>query len=229
MTIYKAIQGIVLSAVLLLSGCAPSGISTATVQAVIDGDTVVLSNGDHVRLIGIDSPEKGAAYYEEARNCVIQLLEGKKVTLEKDTTDKDRYDRLLRYIWIDGRLINAEIVTGGFAIAYRYPPDIKYATTFDQCEQMAKSNGNGIWKDYVSPTPLPPMTTVYPAVTPPPDSPKFTAPVSTRLYVGSKNSDKYHRPSCEWAKKISPANEVWFSSAADARAKGYVPCKVCKP
>lgn len=48
-------------------------------------------------------------------------------------------------------------------------------------------------------------------------------------YIGSINSDKYHYPSCRWAKKIKPKNEVWFRDKEDARRHGYVPCKVCKP
>lgn len=52
---------------------------------------------------------------------------------------------------------------------------------------------------------------------------------SSGEYVGSRNSDKYHYPSCTWAKKIKASNEVWFSSTADAEAKGYIACKVCKP
>ena len=58
--------------------------------------------------------------------------------------------------------------------------------------------------------------------------------VSTALtldykYVGSKNSNKYHYPTCRWARKIKPANLVTFKSAQEAQAAGYVPCKVCKP
>jgi hypothetical protein len=48
-------------------------------------------------------------------------------------------------------------------------------------------------------------------------------------YVGSSKSDKYHYPSCQWAKKINPANLVTFKSAKEAKEAGYVPCKVCKP
>ena len=48
-------------------------------------------------------------------------------------------------------------------------------------------------------------------------------------YVGSKNSNIYHKPSCEWAKAISSYNEVWFTSASDDRSHGYRACKVCKP
>jgi micrococcal nuclease len=59
-----------------------------------------------------------------------------------------------------------------------------------------------------------------------------TAPAeseSTVQYVGSINSDKYHNPSCQWAGKIKPENEIWFSTKDDAEGAGYVPCKVCKP
>ena len=54
-----------------------------------------------------------------------------------------------------------------------------------------------------------------------------TQPV--KKYIGSMNSDKYHLPSCEWARKIKPGNSVWFSSLEEARRAGYVPCKVCQP
>ena len=48
-------------------------------------------------------------------------------------------------------------------------------------------------------------------------------------YVGSINSNIYHYPSCKWAKKIYPQNEIWFSSPSDAKVHGYRPCKVCRP
>ena len=50
-----------------------------------------------------------------------------------------------------------------------------------------------------------------------------------KVFVGSIKSNKYHYPDCIWAKKILPENEIWFSSSQDARAHGYVPCKVCNP
>jgi len=52
---------------------------------------------------------------------------------------------------------------------------------------------------------------------------------SEKVFVGSIKSDKYHYPSCRWAEKINPENEIWFSSSKDARNHGYVPCKVCNP
>jgi len=52
---------------------------------------------------------------------------------------------------------------------------------------------------------------------------------SEKVFVGSIKSNKYHYPSCQWAEKINPENEIWFSSSQDARNQGYIPCKVCKP
>ena len=64
------------------------------------------------------------------------------------------------------------------------------------------------------------------SIGPAPD-PVFKA--SEKVFVGSIKSDKYHYPSCRWAKKIKPENEIWFTGSADARAHGYVPCGVCNP
>lgn len=64
------------------------------------------------------------------------------------------------------------------------------------------------------------------SIVPAPD-PVFKA--SEKVFVGSIKSNKYHYPSCRWAKKIKPENEIWFTGSADARAHGYVPCSVCNP
>lgn len=65
---------------------------------------------------------------------------------------------------------------------------------------------------------------------PPDDTTSSIDNTSTdRVYVGSINSDKYHYPFCQWAQKIYPENEIWFSSEEEAQASGYVPCKVCRP
>ncbi len=56
-----------------------------------------------------------------------------------------------------------------------------------------------------------------------------TVKASEKVFVGSIKSNKYHYPICQWAQKIKPENEIWFSSSQDARNQGYVPCKVCSP
>ena len=59
--------------------------------------------------------------------------------------------------------------------------------------------------------------------------PAINHALDEKVFVGSIKSNKYHYPGCQWAKKINPENEIWFSSSQDARAHGYVPCKVCNP
>lgn len=56
-----------------------------------------------------------------------------------------------------------------------------------------------------------------------------TPTASEKVFVGSIKSNKYHYPDCRAAKRIAPGNEIWFSSSADARAHGYVPCGICNP
>ena len=136
------------------------------VTRVVDGDTLKLGNGDRVRLIGIDTPEMhdssklyrdsqrshvdvsqikklGKKAYEYTRN----LVEGKKVRLEFDLERKDKYGRLLAYVYLqDGTFVNAEIVKQGFASLMTIPPNVKYADTFQQLYQEARENNRGLWK-----------------------------------------------------------------------------------
>ncbi len=89
-----------------------------TVTRVIDGDTVDLSDGSTVRLIGIDTPERGVCGYGEAAERLRQLVEGKAVTLVPGARDdRDRYGRLLRYIEVDGLDVDLEMIRGGHARA----------------------------------------------------------------------------------------------------------------
>ena len=115
------------------------------VDYVIDGDTVELRNRERVRLIGINTPEMGQPYSSEAKNKLKELIEGKEVKLEKDITDKDRYDRLLRYIWLGDVLINLEMVRLGYANSYTYPPDVKYQDQIVAAEREAREKKIGLW------------------------------------------------------------------------------------
>ncbi|MDK2892957.1 thermonuclease family protein [Methanohalophilus sp.] len=132
------------------SGCISpfdSGIpnSTDTVVRVVDGDTFVISSGEKVRLIGIDTPEVDEPYYSEATYALSELVMGKQVLLEGDTSNRDKYGRLLRYVWVDGVLVNEQLVRDGFAEAKAYEPDVKYQHRFENAEEYAKQNRLGIW------------------------------------------------------------------------------------
>ena len=122
------------------------------VERVVDGDTVVLADGRRLRLIGIDTPETVApgepvqCFGPEASARTKSLVEGRAVTLEKDVSETDRYDRILRYVYLpDGRMLNEVLVAEGYARAIRYPPDVKYAGRFESAEATARDARLGLW------------------------------------------------------------------------------------
>ena len=101
-----------------------------------------------MRYIGIDTPEvhpRLEAYGREAWQANRKLVEGKKVRLERDVSEKDRYGRLLRYVYVDDVLVEAELVRQGLARAKAYPPDTKYQDYLEQLEAEAKKAGLGMW------------------------------------------------------------------------------------
>jgi endonuclease YncB( thermonuclease family) len=121
----------------------------AFVMRVIDGDTIeVILDGEsyNLRYIGIDAPEMGMPFSQEATEVNQRLVENQIVELERDITETDRHGRLLRYVYLDdGSLVNAELVRLGVAIAHTYPPDIKHQELINDKEQEAKNAGAGFW------------------------------------------------------------------------------------
>ncbi|MBU1104824.1 thermonuclease family protein [Candidatus Parcubacteria bacterium] len=136
---------------------APSPVVESTqnlqkVTRVIDGDTIVMENGDHIRLIGIDASEiepvkNPKCYAEEAKQYLTNLLENQTVSLEQDVSDEDRYNRKLRYVYKDALFINGELVKLGFAKQITYEPDVKYESLLKDLQQQAKKNNLGLWKE----------------------------------------------------------------------------------
>jgi len=121
------------------------------VSRVIDGDTIEIEGGERVRYIGIDTPETVdprkpvQCFGVEASNKNKEMVVGKTVRLEKDTTDRDKYKRLLRYVYVGDTFINLEMVKQGFAYSYSYPPDIKFQKEILAAQQEAEKNKNGLW------------------------------------------------------------------------------------
>ncbi len=121
---------------------------TARVTQVIDGDTIIIEGDYRVRYIGIDAPEiypKLETYGMEALEANRKLVEGKEVRLERDVSETDKYGRLLRYVYVDGIFVNAELVRQGLAEAKAYPPDIEHQDYLDELEAEARQAGRGIW------------------------------------------------------------------------------------
>jgi micrococcal nuclease len=120
-------------------------IESSVVTKVIDGDTVVIGGGQRIRLLNMDTREKGENCYKEAKARMEELVLLKNITLERDKEDKDRYDRLLRYIFVDGKNINLQMVKDGLAIVYIYEPNVKYRAAFEAAEKTARTEGGCVW------------------------------------------------------------------------------------
>lgn len=99
------------------SDVAEDSADTAVVARIVDGDTVELDTGDVVRVTGIDTPERGECHFEEASDRMGQLVLGQTVTLTQDGEDTDRYDRLLRYLDVDGVDAGLTLIQEGYAVA----------------------------------------------------------------------------------------------------------------
>lgn len=148
----------------LLSGYEVLNLEDAIVTEVVDGDTIwVTIDGkeEKVRLIGIDCPEytkEIEPYGKEATEFTTNELLGKTIYLQKDHSDTDSYDRLLRYVWItdisdiqdDNKvfdyLFNNVLVKEGLAESNYYKPDTKYQIVLEESEKDAKENKKGMWQ-----------------------------------------------------------------------------------
>lgn len=146
----------------------------ATVVSVVDGDTIKIEGGEVVRYIGINTPETVApnrpveCMGREASARNKALVQGKVIELEKDVSERDKYGRLLRFIWIGETMINEQLVREGLAQVSTYPPDVKYQSVFVGAQRQAVEEKIGLWSgECPLSTPASPKPTVAtPSATP---------------------------------------------------------------
>ncbi len=140
------------------TGSATAGIEgeRVLVTRVVDGDTIVVNDKLTVRFVGMDTPETVdprrpvGCFGKEASDETKKLLSGKTVILQKDTSETDKYGRLLRFIYLpleDGRIlfVNDYLVREGFAKVKTYRPDVKFESQFLEAEKVAKAENRGLW------------------------------------------------------------------------------------
>ncbi len=136
------------------AGAQPS-VFEGTVERVVDGDTIQVRVGgrvETVRYIGVNTPElrhpvRGAEPGgQEARAVNGELVAGKRVRLEMDAQPRDRHGRLLAYVWVDGIMVNAELVRRGYAQVMTVPPNIRYQQLFLTLQREARDAGRGLWR-----------------------------------------------------------------------------------
>lgn len=149
-----------LASLALLLGAAPVWAQSGTtlegiVVRVVDGDTAQVRIGhrvEKVRYIGVNTPEihhphKGEEPGGRQAHAVNrELVEGQRVRLELDVQSRDRYGRLLAYVWRDGTMINAELVRLGYAQVMTVPPNVRYQDLFLKRQRDARLAGRGLWR-----------------------------------------------------------------------------------
>ncbi len=119
----------------------------AKVKRVIDGDTLELEKGQIVRLVGVNAPNNGDPFEEEATDYTKKLIEGKKVKLEYDAYKSDRFGRILAYIILDNKNLSIELVRKGLAkvVIYEKRKPLIYQQQLLDAEKEAKNKKLGIW------------------------------------------------------------------------------------
>ncbi len=184
---------------------------TGTVVWIADGDTFHLQNGEKVRLLGINCPEKrhkdkpGECYGYEATRFAIKLLKRKKVRLEYDKIKRDRYHRLLAYVYLpSGQMVNVIMVRKGYAHVLTIRPNTRYRDRLLRAQRMALDENIGIWKHCK------------------PEKEEY-------YYIGNLRSLIFHRPNCKFGRMTSSKNVIIFSTRKQAFYQGFAPCRRCKP
>jgi micrococcal nuclease len=133
-----------------IAGCVPQNTSreTGLVVGIVDGDTIDVRINDHdvrVRYIGVDTPEQDQTFYSEATAYNQKLVGNKTVTLVKDTSETDQFNRLLRYVIVGDTFVNNELVAMGYAQASAYTPDTACVSTFETAQRKAQLVKLGVW------------------------------------------------------------------------------------
>lgn len=181
------------------------------VRYVIDGDTFVLNNGDTIRLLGIDSPEKGDINYDKAAYELQSKLTGQ-IKLEGDTEDK--YGRLLRTVYSNGRLVNLEMVKDGWARKFMHS-NLPYAEKLDDAQIEAQFNKKGIWNvedsQYVR------LSARCEQLGCPPGT----------IAIASKNGDVFYNCACSMAFAIMPENMACYTTLQEPISEGLRETKRC--
>ena len=140
---------------LVASGAVAAGTIEGTVVRVVDGDTIYVRLTDRVekiRYIGVNTPEihhpsKGEEPGgREAAEVNRGLVGGRRLRLELDVQTRDRYGRLLAYVWVGDTMVNAELVRLGYAQVMTVPPNVRYQDLFVKLQRQARDAHRGLWR-----------------------------------------------------------------------------------
>ncbi len=191
----------------LLIGRPVSADQWVRVRWVADGDTIVLTDGRHVRYIGINTPEvahkdkKAEPFGYEAKAFNKRLVRNKKLRLAFDQERHDQYGRLLAYVYLpDGRWVNSLMVAKGLAYCLPSRPNTRFEAELLKVQHHAMAAGTGIWKGWEE---------------------------TSAEYIGNRKSKRFHLKTCSLGRKTGKRNRKIFHRKWDAFWAGYAPAKGC--
>jgi len=185
---------------------------SAVCTKVVDGDTIYLDNGEKVRFVGVNTPERGVNGYITSKNFVQKLCLDKEVGIDiDDSKHSDRYGRTLGVVIVDGKNVNEMLLKEGLAEIMYMPPSEFYPYDWaDSDTQVADTHSSSSSSSS-------------------PSSAVSTTSSDSAEYVGNANSGKFHEASCRSVDDMSEGNKVFFSNRDEAESQGYIPCKICNP
>jgi len=175
------------------------------VKRVLDGDSVELQGGDRLRLLAVDTPEKGQRLYDEAMRFLDSLTIGQKANITYAGRRRDRYGRLLGFLYIDTLFINRLILQNGLGYLYLFrdteinSPEIRGLLRAQRDAIENKVGLHGIER-----TP-------------------------EEYYVAMQGSFRYHRPGCRAVRDLKPGTYRIFETREEALYEGLSPCRNCRP
>jgi micrococcal nuclease len=176
---------------------------TATVLKILDGDTFILSGDRRIRLLGMDTPEKGEPFSEAAKNFADSLLFGRHITIEFEKNTQDKYGRLLGYVYANNLLINKLLVERGLARLYLFQGTKKHNNELFSAQKQARDRKLGIWS--------------------------LPEPAKEPFYISAGGSFRFHRPLCPLIKDINTNKAKRYKTRDSALDAGLSPCRECRP
>ncbi len=177
--------------------------SALYVEQVKDGDTFLLSDGDQVRLIGIDTPEEGQPFFKRAKAFAESTLLGEEVYIEFDTEPLDRYGRRLVYLFVDSIFYNQLVIDSGFALVYLFEKNRRMTEQLVLAQRKARLSKAGIWS--------------------------LPEPIPEDYYISPFGSFRFHRPLCPNIKSTDLSRARRFKTRDEPLDIGLSPCRTCQP
>ena len=182
--------------------------ATGLCSKVSDGDTITVEGVGKVRLVGVNTPEKGVEGADASEYFVKKLCLNREVSIDiDDSKHTDKYGRTLAVVIVDGKNLNEMLLKEGLAEIMYMPPSEFYPYN---------------WAGYNTHVAGDSSTSTD-------SSSGDTSSGAAGTYIGNANSHKFHYPTCKSVGKMSEKNKVTFSSRDEAINQGYTPCKNCNP